>query len=141
MNMENEMDMIILIDTDYPRLTVTPGECYASYGGTQIRCDLRHTHDTSAVTDGYTVKPNYMILRRTSFHPENASAECDENYISLEIDYAAVELNDLTFRRLRLPQSDVSTDRDENYVPPEIECVVVDLPPAETATRECFRRT
>ena len=40
-NTENELDTIILIDTDSPRLTVTPGKCHASYGGTQIRCDLR----------------------------------------------------------------------------------------------------
>ena len=40
MDTENELDMIILIDTDSPRLTVAPGECYASDGSTQIRCDL-----------------------------------------------------------------------------------------------------
>ena len=45
-NTENELDMIIRIDTDSPRLTVTPGECYASHESTQIRCDLRHAHVT-----------------------------------------------------------------------------------------------
>ena len=73
-NTENELDTIILIDTDSPRLTVTPGECQASYGGTQIRCDLRQTHDTPAMTDGYTTKPNDMTLHHL--------AECDESYIS-----------------------------------------------------------
>ena len=47
MDTENELDMIILIDTDSPHLTVAPGECYASDGSTQIRCDLRHTHNNN----------------------------------------------------------------------------------------------
>ena len=92
-NTENELDTIILIDTDSPRLTVTPGECHDSYG-TQIRCDIRQTHDTSAMADGYTTKPNDMILRRL--------AECDDNYISPEMDSVAVELYDVTFRQCRL---------------------------------------
>ena len=108
MNMENELDMIILIDTESPRLTVTPGECYASYGSTQIRCDLRHTHDTSAMTDSYTMKPNDMIVRRP--------AECDENYSSPKMDSTAVELNVLALQRLRLPQRNISAERDKNYV-------------------------
>ena len=49
----------------------------------EIRCDLRQTHDTSAMTEGYTTKPNDVILRRL--------AKCDENYISPEMDCAAVE--------------------------------------------------
>ena len=61
------------------------------------------------MTDGYTVKPNDMIIRRTSFHPENASAECDEYYISPEIDSAAVELNHPTFQPLRLPRNVIRT--------------------------------
>ena len=113
--------MIILIDTDSPRLTATPVECYASHGSTQIRCDLRHAHDTSAVTDCYTVEPNDMIFRRTSFHPENVFyAGRDENDGSPKIDCAAVELNDLTFRRLRLPPGDVSAKRNESYGSPKI---------------------
>ena len=116
MNREHELDMIILIDTDSPRLTVTPGEDHNSYGGTQIRCDLRHTHDTSAMTDGYTMKPNDMMIRRTSFHPENASAEGDESCISPGIDSAAVELNNLTFRQLRLQRRNISAEREKNYV-------------------------
>ena len=122
MNTENELDMIILIDTDFPRLTVTPGECYASHDSTQIRCDLRHAHDTSAVTDGYTVEPNYIILRHTSFHSDNVSAGRDEIDGSPNIDCAAVELNDLTFRRLRLPRRDIFAERDENSVSPETLC-------------------
>ena len=122
MNTENELDMIILIDTDSPRLTVTPGECYASHESTQIRCDLRHAHDTSAVTDGYTVEPNDIIFRHTSFHSDNVSAGRYEIDGSPNIDCAAVKLNDLTFRRLRLPRRDISAERDENYVSPETFC-------------------
>ena len=40
-NTECELITTILIDTNYPRLTVTPGECHASYGGTQIRGNFR----------------------------------------------------------------------------------------------------
>ena len=69
MNTENELDMIILITTDSPRLTVTPGECYASDGSTQIRCDLRHTHDISAAADCHTVELNDMIFCRRMFPP------------------------------------------------------------------------
>ena len=88
----------------------------------------------SAVTDGYAVEPNDMIFRRTSLHSENVSAgrdeidsfsnidcaavklrlpwrdnsaERDDNYVSPEIDSAAVELIDLCFRRLRLPPEDL----------------------------------
>ena len=134
MNTENELDMIILIDTDSPRLTVIPGEYYASHESTQIRCDLRHTHDTSAVTDGYTVEPNDMIFRRMSFHSENVSAGRDEIDGSPRIDCAVLELIDLTFRRLRLPQRDVSAERDENHVSLEIDSVAVEL------IDLCFRR-
>ena len=118
-NTENELDTIILIDTDSPRLTVTPGECHVSYGGTQIRCDLRRTHDTSAMTDGYTMKPNDMILRHL--------AECDESYISAEIDSAAVELYDVIFRRLRLLRKNVSTRHDKCDGFLNVDCVAAEL--------------
>ena len=35
-NTECELTTKMLMDTNYPRLTMTPGECDASYGGTQI---------------------------------------------------------------------------------------------------------
>ena len=63
-NTECELVTTMLIDTDSPWLTVTPGECHASYGGTQIGGKLRQIYDTSAITDGYTTNPNDMILRR-----------------------------------------------------------------------------
>ena len=103
MNTENGLDTIMMITTDSPRLTVTPGECYASDGTTQIRRDLRHTHDISAAVDCNAVEPNDLILRRLSLPPENVSAGCDGNHGSPMIDSAAVELNDLIFRRLSFP--------------------------------------
>ena len=71
-NTENKLDTIMLIDTNSPRLTVSPGECHVSHRGTWMKCDL----------------PNDMILR----HP----AECNENYISTDLDSSAVILNDVT---------------------------------------------
>ena len=60
MNMENELDMIILITTDSPRLTVTPGECYAS--DETIQTNLQHTHDISATEDCNIVELKGMIF-------------------------------------------------------------------------------
>ena len=98
-----------------------------SHGSTQIRCDLRHTHDISAVTDCYTGEPNDMIFRHTSFPPENVSAGRDKNDGSPKIDCAAVKLNDLTFHRMRLPPGDVSVERDGNYGSPRIDSAVIEL--------------
>ena len=42
-NTERELATKMLMDTNYPRLTTTPGECDASYRGTHIGGDL---HDT-----------------------------------------------------------------------------------------------
>ena len=79
MNTENGLDTIMMITTDSPRLTVTPGECYASDGTTQIKRDLRHTHDISAAVDCNTVEPNDMIFRLLSLPAENVSAGRDGN--------------------------------------------------------------
>ena len=64
----------MLMDANYSRLTMTPGECDTSYGGTQIGGDL---HDTSAIPDGYTRRKDDSIPRR--------SAVCDEMGISAEM--------------------------------------------------------
>ena len=48
MDMENGLDTIMMITTDSPRWTVTPGEWYASDVFTQTGHDLRHTYDISA---------------------------------------------------------------------------------------------
>ena len=98
----------MLIDTDSARLTMTPGECHASYGGTQIRSDLRQTHDTSAIPDGYTRRKDDRILRR--------SAVCDKIFISAEMNCTAVELNNGTFLRQRLPQRQDSAAHDKSYL-------------------------
>ena len=59
MNTENGLDTIMMIITDSPRLTVTPGEWYASDVLTQIRSDLRNTYDISAAVDCNAVELNY----------------------------------------------------------------------------------
>ena len=69
--------------------------------------ELRQTRDASAMTDDYTRRKDDMILRRL--------AECDENYISTDIDSSAVILNDVTFRRLILPRRQISADHDKSY--------------------------
>ena len=127
MNTENGLDTIMMITTDSPRLTATPGESYTSDGTTQIRCDLRHTHVISAEVDCNTVEPSDMIFLRLSLPPENVSAGYDENDGSPKIDCAAVELNDLTFRRLRLPPGNVSVGHDGNYGSPKIDSATVEL--------------
>ena len=106
-NTENRLDMMMLIDTDSPQLTITPGECHASYGGTQIGDNLQQTHDASAMADDCTRRKDDMILRRP--------AECNENFISTDMDSSAVILNDVTFRWLILPWRQVSAEHDKTY--------------------------
>ena len=103
MNTENELDTIMMITTDSPRLAVTPGEWYASDVLSHIRRDLRHTHDISAAVDCNAVEPNDLIFRRLSLPPEDVSAGRDGNYGSPKIDSAAVELDDLILRRTSFP--------------------------------------
>ena len=50
MNTENGLDTIMMITMDSPRLTVTPGEWYASDVLTQSRRDLRQTYGIPEVT-------------------------------------------------------------------------------------------
>ena len=57
----------------------------------------------------------------------NISAKRGEDYVTPEIESAAVELNDLTFRRLRLPLGNVSAGRDDSYGSPEIDSAAVEL--------------
>ena len=63
-NTENGLDTIRMITTDSPRLTVTSGECYVSDVITQIRRDLRHTHDNSAAVNCNAGELNDLIFRR-----------------------------------------------------------------------------
>ena len=116
-NTENGLDTIMMITTDSPRLTVTPGECYARDVTTQIRRDLRHTHDISAAVNCNAVEPNDLIFRWLSLPPENDSASRDGNYGSPKIDSTAadsgaVEVDDLIFRRLSFPPEEFAAGWD-----------------------------
>ena len=116
-NTENGLDTIRMITTDSPRLTVTPGECYASDVITQIRRDLRHTHDNSDAVNCNAGELNDLIFRRLNLPPENDSAGCDGTYGSPKLDSAAadsgaVRLDDLTFRRLSFPPEEFATGWD-----------------------------
>ena len=77
--------------TEVPRSNVTYGK-----------------HTIPQLWQTVTQRNRNMILRLL--------AECDENYISPEIDSAAVELYDVTFRRLRLPRKNISAEHDKSYV-------------------------
>ena len=90
----------MMITTDSPRLTVTPGEWYAS--DVQIRRYLRQTDGIPAVVDCNAVEPNDLIFRRLSFPPEDVSAGRDGNYGSPKIDSTAVDYGtgDYTWRDL-----------------------------------------
>ena len=50
-NTERELATKMLMDTNCTRLTISPGECDASYRGTHSGGEL---HDTLAISDGYT---------------------------------------------------------------------------------------
>ena len=88
-NTENGLDTIRMITTDYPRLTATPGECYAREVITQIRRDLGHTHDNSAAVNCSAGELDDLIFRRLNLPPENDSAGCDGTYGSPKSDSAA----------------------------------------------------
>ena len=86
MNTENRLDTIKMTKTDSPRLTVTPGEWYASDMLTQIRRDLRQTNgfpniDSASVDYGTgAVELDDMTFRRLSFPLEEFATGCDRNY-------------------------------------------------------------
>ena len=107
----------MMITMDYPRLTVTSGECHTSDVTTLIRRDLRHTHDSSATVNCNAVELNDLIFRRLSLPPENDSAGRDRTYGSPNLDSAAADsgvvgLDDLTFRRLSFPQDEFAAGWD-----------------------------
>ena len=70
----------MMITTDSPRLTVTPGEWYADDVFTQTRRDLRLPYDISAAVDCNAVVRNDLIFRRLSLPPEDVSAGRDGKY-------------------------------------------------------------
>ena len=87
-NTERELATKMSMDTSCPRLTMTPGEDDASYGGTQIGGEL---HDTLDILDGHTRRKDDDILRR--------SAVCAEIDIPADMNFTVVELNDVTIFR------------------------------------------
>ena len=74
----------------HTRLTITPGEDDASYGG------------TLDISDGHTRRKDDDILCRSSV--------CVEIDIPADMNCTAVELNDVTILRRRLPQRQDSTE-------------------------------
>ena len=104
-NTERELATKMLMDTNCPRLTMTPGEDDASYRGTQIGGEL---HDTVAISDGHTRRKDDDILRR--------SAVCVEIDIPADMNCTAVELNDVTILRQRLPERQDSAEHNECYI-------------------------
>ena len=87
-NTECELTTNILLDTNFPRLRMTPGEDDASYRGTHIGGNL---HDTLAISDGHTRGEDDVILRRSSV--------CIEVDIPADMNCTAVELSDVTILR------------------------------------------
>ena len=120
MNTENGLDTIMMITADFPRLTVSPCEWYASDVIPQMRRDLRQTYDIPAAVDCNVVEPNDLIFRRLSLPPEDVSAGCDGSpkIDSAAVDYGtgAVGLDDLIFRRTNLPPDEFSAGRNGDYI-------------------------
>ena len=114
--------------TNYPRLTTTPGECDASYGGTQIGGDL---HGTLAIPDDYTKRKDDVSLARF--------AVCVEIDSSADMNCTAVELNNVTLRR-KSPQ-DVSTEQDMNCVSVSTSRIKEDSTAPEPYDHLCRRRS
>ena len=123
MTMNTENELIMMITAVSPRLTVTPGEWYASDVLPQIRRDLRQTYGIPAAVDCNAVEPNDLIFRRLSLPPEDVSAGRDGNYGSPKIDSAAVDydtgavgLDELIFHRTNLPLDEFSAGRNGDYI-------------------------
>ena len=89
-NTERELATKMLMDTNCPRLTMSPGEDDASYEGTQIGGEL---HDTLDISDGQTRRMDDDILCR--------SAVCVEIVILEDRNCTGVELNDVEYRVVR----------------------------------------
>ena len=104
-NTERELATKILMDTNCPRLKMTPGEGYVGYRGTQIGGELQ---DTLAISDGHTRRKDDDILRR--------SAVCVEIDFPADMNCTAVELNDVNILRRRLPRRQDSAEHDECYI-------------------------
>ena len=107
----------MMIPTDSPRLTVTPGEWYGNDVFTQIRHELRDARDNSAAVDCNEVIRNNLTSRRLCLPAEEVSAGRDETDDFPETDCAAADsgtadMNDLIFCQLSLLPDDDSTSVD-----------------------------
>ena len=128
---ENGLDTNMMIPTDFPRLTVTPGEWYGNDVFTQIRHELRDARDNSAAVDCKAVIRNNLISRRLCLPPEEVSAGRDETDDFPETDCAtaesdAADMNDLISHRLCLPPEEVSAGLDGTDDFPETDCAAAD---------------
>ena len=81
----------MVIPTDSPRLTVTPGEWYGSDVLTQIRHELRDARDISATVDCNAVIRSELISRRLGLPPEEVSTRRDGTDDFPETDCAAAD--------------------------------------------------
>ena len=104
-NTKCELTTKVLLDMNFPRLKMTPGEGDASYRGTQIGGEL---HDTLAISDGHTRRKDDDIIRRT--------AVCVEIDIPADINCTVIELNDVTILCRRLPRRQDLAEHYECYV-------------------------
>ena len=138
-NTKRELATKMLMNTNCPWLTMTPGECDVSYRGTQIGSAL---HDTLAIPDDYTRRKDDVILGR--------SAVCVEIDSSADMNCTAVELNNVTLRR-KLPQRQDSAEHDECYISVsagcgevvvflEVDCKAVELDDVVVRQQRLLRR-
>ena len=133
-NTECEPTTKMLLDTNCPRLRMTPGEGDASYRGTQIGGEL---DDTLAISDGHTRRKDDDILR--------CSAVCVDIDIPADMNCTAVELKDVTILRRRLPQRQDSEHnecyishtrrKDDDILRRSTICVEIDVPADMNCTR------
>ena len=93
--------MNMKIDTESPRLTVTPGEWYASDLLATMSNDL---HQMNGIPDGIGALKIDCITARGFPQIDSAAVDCD-----------AVELDDLIFRRTSFPPDEFSAGRDGDY--------------------------
>ena len=128
---ENELDTNMMVPTDSPRLTVTPGEWYGNDVFTQIRHELRDAWDDSAAVNCNAVIRINPISRRLCLLPEEVSAgryvtdDFPETDCTTAVSDAA-DMNDLISRRLCLPPEEFSAGLDGTDDFPEMDCAAAD---------------
>ena len=98
----NGLDRNMKIDTESPRLAVTPGEWYASDLLATMSTDLRQMNGILDVIGAVKID-----CRTVWGFPQIDSAA---------VDCGAVELDDLIFRRTSFPPDEFSAGRDGDYI-------------------------